>query len=197
MTYLELKTAVINWLDHLDSQDLVPQFVELARAKINRKLMAREMTCVGEAVGVADQTDYDLPADWAGARQVSVDGLDLEYLTPELFTNDLKRERSSALFYTIRANKIRFSSAPGEGATIELVYYRKVPELVEDTDTNWLLENHPDCWLYLAVAEGHRYVMDEERMATMTAAGYGVMYEIMDFDWNERWSAGTMRIHSV
>jgi hypothetical protein len=197
MNYLELRTAVHDWLDHADSDDMIPTFIELARAKINRELKVREMTCVSHATGDGIKVDFDLPPDWAGARQVSVGQCDLEYLTPEMFTDRQNVSGGALGYYTIRANKIRFHAAPGDGTDIELVYYRKVPKLVEDTDTCWLLEAHPDCWLYGAVAEGHKYTMDDGRAQYWDQMLAGVMQHINSHDWDARWSGGTMRIRAV
>ena len=196
MNYSELKTAVADWLDHHDSDSQVELFIELARAKINRKLSTMEMTCVATAVGIQNQNDYELPVDWNGAREVSVDGTVVELRGASAFTTSLNRNINVAtpMWYTVRAGKIRFSCAPGADATIELAYYRKVPKLVEDTDTNWLLNEHPDCWLYAAVAEGYIYIMDEERASIFENRSYGVLTDIESSDANRRWSGTPGRV---
>lgn len=50
---------------------------------------------------------------------------------------------------------------PGDAiAMASITYYAKFPALVKDTDSNWLLENAPDVYLFSALVEASIYTRD-------------------------------------
>lgn len=187
MNYSELKTAVLSYIDH-DEENDVEFWIELARAVINRKLRAREMICVATTECDGESSAYTIPSDWGGARTLSLDDEDLKYCTPETL------DGHGSEYYTILGTKIRLGEIPAEGSELKMAYYKKVPRLDEDEDTNWLLERHPDCWLAGAVSQGHKYTMDEQRAAYWSGECDKIIEEILLQDWTDRWSGGSLEI---
>ena len=62
--------------------------------------------------------------------------------------------------------------APGQGTEVTVRLQKRLPDLVADTDTNWLLTNHPQLYLYGTLVQLHQYVQDDEQVA-MSQTLYG------------------------
>jgi hypothetical protein len=206
MNYGELKTAIFNWVDHDNSDSVVDTWVELARAKINRRLRTRHMTCVAPATGDGVKIDFDLPSNWAGARQVSVDSKPAEYFTPERFEmyqhiHNVTNNDFVPTVFTIRANKIRFFPPPGipsdGNPNIVMAFYGTLLQLVNDDDIDWLLLNYPDVWLYGSLVEAFSYVLDEERSSFYQTKFTIALDEVKAADSYDRWSGGALAIKAL
>lgn len=189
MNYSELKAAVLSYIDHDDNND-VALWIELARAKINRKLSTMSMICRA-TVTIEEATDkLNLPSDWAGARTVLVNGKPVDPRGASTFATEAVNRANipGTYYFSLQNKKIYFASSLAVDDEVTLLYYRKVPQLVEDTDVNWLLEEHPDCWLYAAVAEGHVFTMDEERVNFYNSLRDKIFEEIEEYDTVVSWS---------
>ena len=197
MNYGELKTAVSDWIDHDDSDYTIPLFIEMARSEINRLLRVREMSCSATALGDGEKVDFDLPLDWGGARQITVGPTPSQFLTPDHFDFFQAGKCGPLQVHTIEGNKLRLAPVVGDGTTVTMLYYRKVPQLVEDTDTNWLLTEHPDCWLAGAVHQAQGFVTDDARMVSWHGKMMSAIDQIIKMDRRDRWSGGTLRIRSA
>jgi hypothetical protein len=66
-------------------------------------------------------------------------------------------------YYTIAGSKFYFSPAPDTGYQARLRYRSRLSKLAE-VGTNWLLEEHPDAYLYGALAQTAPFLKDDERL---------------------------------
>jgi len=91
-TYAELQTAVANWLDRGDLTARIPEFIDLAEARMNRVLRLQLMvnvdtTTLGAASTlVAGTRDYALPSGYLQMLDfaLTTDPItSLSYITPE------------------------------------------------------------------------------------------------------------------
>ena len=69
-TYATLQTAVANWLDRSDLTDRIPEFIDLAEARINRALRIRLMENVKVISLVGGIKRYPLPSDYLQLRSI-------------------------------------------------------------------------------------------------------------------------------
>lgn len=81
--------------------------------------------------GTIAATGFALPSDWLRARSVKIGDAILRYVAPELMPNE----------------------SSGEDSTVYLVYYARIPKLVNDTDTNWLLDIASRVYVYATAVE--------------------------------------------
>ncbi len=196
MNYAELKTAVSDWIDHDDSDYTIPLFIELARSEINRLIRTSEMSCSATALGDGEKVEFDLPLDWGGARRITVGTTNSYLVTPEYFIDYQAGRCGPRQVHTIEGNKLRVWPVVGDSTTLTMLYYRKVPQLVEDEDTNWLLTEHPDCWLSGAVHHAQGFVTDDARMISWHGKMMSSIDQIIKMDRGDRWSGSTMRIRA-
>ena len=168
-TYSELQTAVANWLDRTDLTSRIPEFVTLAEATFNRRLRVREMLTRDDSFTV-DSRYKDLPTNFAGVRQFILQRdrpVNLDSLSPDRVVHERQRFTSSGvpIYYSIIGTSFEFVPTPSDTYTATLLYYQKVPDLATNS-TNWLLDSHPDLYLWGTLAAAEPYIHNDERIVT-------------------------------
>jgi len=167
-TYSDLKAEVAAWLRRSDLAEEIPTFVALAEAQMNRRLRVRAMaarlsqTWAGEYV--------DLPADFLAEREVSLtaDGVRhrLAYRTPGALDGDGQTGGGRPRAYGLYGRQLRLHPAPDGPYAAELVYLQAIPPLSDVQPSNWVLQNHPDAYLYGALTQSAPYLRADERLQT-------------------------------
>jgi hypothetical protein len=165
-TYAELRAEVAEWLQRSDLSARIPVFVEMATARFNRELRAPEMETLVTTAADAEYTD--LPVDFLQIRSIETNGDRMEYLAPEEFQAYVAKTSTPAVpVYTIADMSLRIYPAPSVSSTLTLkvLYYARIPELDSAGDTNWLLDAHPDVYLFGSLVEAAGFLHDDARMA--------------------------------
>lgn len=163
-TNAELKTAVANWLHRSDLTTQIPDFIALCEADIRRDLRVREMEA-STSVALAS-TELAIPDGFLETRRVMVDDIVVDYLLPIQF-NAIKDQ--TTYNYTVLGTNFVFQSASGD---VQIDYYKAFAALSASGDTNWLLTNHPDVYLFGTLAWACTYTQDDpmqHRMAYTAA----------------------------
>lgn len=171
-TYATLKSDIAGWVLRDDLTSAIPTFVRLAEASIRRDVRVRAMIRTNTLTLTAQSTP--LPEDYLEMVRVVRDAASdwaLSYMPPEaLYSNTVYRDSGTPAFYTVEGTD--FVTAPdGTGSDLLLSYYRAFTALSNDTDTNWLLTNAYDIYLYGALTHAAPYIKDDERVALWNA-GY-------------------------
>jgi hypothetical protein len=65
-----------------------------------------------------------------------------------------------------------------EPVPVEITYYQTVPPLVADTDTNWLLDDAPDVYVYGMLLHFSQYLVEDERVGMWEASFITAMKEL-------------------
>ena len=149
-TYGQLKTAVANWLHRTDLTSVIPDFIALAESIIRHDVRCRAME--QSATGTLTTNTVATPTRFAQARRVLLGGYVQEYVSPQ--TWDLL-ESSSSGHYTILGSNFLFQST---SADYQIDYWQWFAPFTDDGDTNWLLTNHPDIYLFAALIEASDHV---------------------------------------
>lgn len=187
MNYGELKTAVADWIAHPQANASIPSFVRLAESVLRRdvRVPAMEQTVTGSMVLGA----IVLPADYVDARRLVVDGQPYDYVTAEEFTK-LETAGSWSRVFTRVANTLVVLRG-GSGA-YSLLYSAAFPALSSDSDTNWLLDNASDVYLFKTLVFAGVYLKDRA-----AAEGYEQLYqsalgELNQAEHMNRYSGGAL-----
>jgi len=182
-TYAQIKTDVDKWLirdDIAADTNAFDSITNIAQADINRRIR----TVAQEAHTVLSLTGRSIaaPALFMEVKYMQLDDAaspsagTLEYKAPEMLRRDNTYQNAARTsFYTIEgdgSNAVQFTFAPEGNATtppqIALGYYTRFATLVADVDTNWLLANHYDIYLYAYLRAGAEFIQEdilEERFA--------------------------------
>lgn len=165
LTYATLQTTVMDYLDRSDLSSVVPTFIELAEAKLKRKLRHWSMEKRATASTVASQRTLVLPTDFIEMRHLKINSdpvTVLEYLTPAVI-NFASTSTGQPYYYTVVGEEIVFDPTPDAVYEVEMYYYA-LPSLSGTNTTNWLLEKHPDIYIYGTLLEAEVYLMNDPRL---------------------------------
>ena len=169
-TYTELKTSVGNWLNRDDLTAVIPDFIALAEAQMDRALRHWRMEKRVETT--LDEQYENLPTDFLEMLELSL--TDGTYLTL-ISTADMQRRKQASQaggnprFYRITSNQIEFYPAPASGSALSMQYYAKTEALSDSVASNWILENAPDAYLYGALLQAAPYLGDDARAQVWTS----------------------------
>jgi hypothetical protein len=188
--YTELQDSIADWLNRVGSPDLAaraPDFIKMAEARFNRKLRVRQNE--KRATAVLDAGFITLPSDWleAIALRLVIDGkpVSLELGTPEQLVqarrNAVIGGQTSPALYRFIGNQIEVAPYVSGEATMELEYHFKVPDLATN-DTNWVLAEWPDLYLYGALQHSAPYLRDDQRLQTWAGIYNTLWSELTDAD---------------
>lgn len=201
MNYGELKTQIANWLNRSDLTSQIPTFIEIASGRINRSCKVRAFVARSRASMTAGQQYLQLPEDYLGARNIqwqSSPPRALKYLP--LAAMDEKRfeiNDTSGIpeYYSVFSDVIEILPTPSADGTIEIIYQQRPGSLSIDTDTNYILTNAPDVYLYGALSEAHRYLGDEQQSAQALLLSNQAITELLAADSEETFSGNRPRLN--
>ena len=153
-TYDDLKAAVADWLDREDLAGRTGDFITLAEARLNRLMGFSALTARVELEAGAGQAELTAPADLRDALSLVRAG-------------DGDGDGAAQGF---RAEAGRLVLAPPPEAPVRLVLtYRARPRLSEAAPANPVLAEHPDLYLFGALAEAAPFLRDGEMLAVFAA----------------------------
>ena len=197
-TYSTLQTAVANWLDRSDLTDRVPEFIALAEATFNRVLRLRAMeTTVADATPSGSKEDA-LPTGYLQMREIHLTTtpvVSLSYITPEI----MYRIRAGSTSgkpnsYTIVGDNILFGPTPDGVYDYSMTYYKSFDALADGTQTNWLILNAPDLYLYGTLLQAEPFLMNDERVPLWERGVRQVINDLQNQDDKDRHSGSEMRV---
>jgi hypothetical protein len=121
--------------------------------------------------GVAQTTITEewtaLPSDFLGMRYIEErdSGHRLTHVAPEEFALMVKAARIPDVpVYMI--GDMSFRVYPTQTSLpVEILYYKAIPDLVNASDTNWLLSAFPNAYLSAALMYGFDFLHDDARAA--------------------------------
>lgn len=205
MNYKELIDTAKAYTDRYDEElaDSMTAFTRVVEAKINNALRTGDQSVRAQIWLNSDEEYYSLPCDWGGARDVEIlsegqqHGRTLVYLSPEEM-NKVSRKRDSDLnrehnYYTIIAGQIQIAP-PADHQILEVVYYQRLPELKNETDTNWLTEKNPDAYIFGLCTEICAFAKDEIGYPTYQQRFMDSLIDITMEDQVSRWSGPALRV---
>lgn len=201
----ELAAEIAEWLDDDTLGPRIPTFIQLAEAEINRRLAnaaVRPAHARGQTDFFVDSEYVTLPPDFAGiltAEIISIPGkiVRLKYVAPDNlvrmkaaggeFVNGVETIGAVLdgvpIYYTVADDQMQFFPVPTAAYRLQIVYWATLPPLATN-QTNWLLDKHPDVYLYATLAAAAGYQKDAEALAT-----WG--------DWFDRAISGVLTNHPV
>lgn len=187
-SYSALKSSIADWLNRDDLTATIPDFISLAEAQLERRLPVQKRT--QRSTATIDTQFSALPSDFVSAKSLVLTSTapvqPLTFLTEDELDakKSIYRTTGKPLFFALIGNQIEVLPAPDTGYTAELTYVATLAKLSDSNTSNWLLERHPDVYLYGALLQAAPYLRDDERVALWTPL-YGQAIEDMILQ-NER-----------
>lgn len=175
-TYAELKTEIADYLNRDDLTSVMPTFISMAEATLNRDVRHWRMEQRAEAE--LDSRYLSLPSDWAETKRMILQDT-TAYALNLVSTDDMHDMRynqgdsaGKPKYYCHSAGSIEVYPTPDATYDLELLYLQKIEALSDSNTSNWLLAEAPDLYLYACLTETAIYLRDDERLAS-----FGAMYQ--------------------
>jgi hypothetical protein len=189
-SYAELQTSVLNWIarpgDPLVAPS-VPDMITLFEREARRRLRTGDAEV--RAYMTVSTAAVALPADCRELRLVTSHGYPLTYVTPM----ELAGGSGQPCQYTLHGRELRLGPGPSGNVQVEILYQIGVPPLSDAQPTNWLLQEHPDAYLYGTLAGAEAFIGHDERIQLWLAAREAAFTSIEQADRKARW-AGPLTI---
>lgn len=175
-SYSDLKTSVADWLNRGDLASVVSDFIAMAESDISRRLASqgppREM--IAYAQSPISQEFETTPPDFMGARAAFIEGArePLDYSSVEEIAARkalYPSANGNPTAYTAIGSMFQFWPAPQSELQIDLFYIQRVQPLSDGIRSNWVLNLHPDCYLYASLLQSAPYLKDDARVAVWQA----------------------------
>lgn len=175
-TYAQLQSRVADFLNRQDLASVIPTFITLAEADINRRVRHYKMVQRRTSTIPAGQYRISQPTDWLEAINLQASGAEGPYRLRYLSHADIDAERlanasGAPSYYSLVGEEIEVCPTPTATTAVEQIYYGKTASLSDVLASNWILASHPDAYLYGALLHSAPYLDEDPRVAVWNA-GY-------------------------
>ncbi len=166
-TYDELKDSIGDFLNRDDLTSVIPDFITLAEADMNRGL--RHWRQEKRSTAELDTQYSAIPADFMEAIRFYITSNDtspLELISQSEMVDRRYRSGDTSgkpAYYAVTAGEIEVYPTPDGTYDAELYYYSRIPALSASNTSNWVLEYFPDAYLYGALVHSAPYLKDDAR----------------------------------
>ena len=161
-TYAELQTAVAAWVHRDDLTSLLPTFIDLAEAKLNRRLRLRAMETVATGTVASSVT---LPDGFLELISLTVTDAGIPQPLRYVPADRIKATDGPNGYFSVIGSTLRFEGVAG--GTYALTYYKRFDPLADGE--NWLITNAPDIYLYACVIEVAIHTNSDAELQKATA----------------------------
>lgn len=166
--YGDLVSKVALWLDRDDLTDRIPDFVALLEARLNRKL--RILNQEQSATWTIPAGGFTLPDTYRKLRSLRISGqghAPLTKMSPQQVDSQFAGYSGLPRAY-YETNRALFL-APSNGDTeVDAIYLSRIGPLTSENDSNWVLEEHPDCYLVGTLLEAAIYIRDADAISLLS-----------------------------
>lgn len=163
--FATLKTDIADYMARSDLTSVIPTFVRLCESRIRDVVRVRDMETTSDLTISSQSTA--LPSGFLALRRLIIDSTTyrkMEYVSPDEAWRDLGTITSgNPEKYTIEGGNLIVFPPPGSSVTGKITYYKAYDALTNDADTNWVLTNAYDVYLYGSLAEAKAYIEDDEQ----------------------------------
>lgn len=184
-TYSDLKAAVADWLNRGDLTSRIPDFIEMATARISRDMTrVRHPRAIARATATVTSNYAPLPSNYISMYQLmdQDNTVVLEYVSPDQSKQLLATAgvTAGAFYFTILGNTIRVIPPPSTTApnALDQWYFATVPTINDNSQQNWVLSRYPDLYLYGSLVHSAPYLKADERLPVWESAYQKIIQDL-------------------
>ncbi len=145
--------------------DVLNDFIEIALSKANRALRVSALEAY-ITIDVEEGGFVPLPEDYLEAKELTVDinnsTVVLERKPVFIVDEEANSTSGYPWCFSIVGNYIRIAPYNLDSGTVFLYYWKALPSMVDDMDSNWFTQYSGEVLLYGALAELSSYARDSE-----------------------------------
>ena len=186
-TFTALKASIADFLNRDDLTAVIPDFISLAEAQINRDVRHWKMEARSSGQQTAADEYMQIPSDWVETIRLHLTGTGTSVVN--LVSRDSMADKRAGaedtagtpIMYTHADSQFQLYPTPSVDTNFELLYYQKLDALSDSNSDNWLLLDSPDVYLYGALLHSAPYLAEDQRIAI----------------WAQMYSASVQRLNEV
>jgi len=167
-TRSELISAIEAWLRRPSVAAMVPDFITLCETDMQRRLKVAEQELTTTLTVTQGNTSVALPTGFHGVRRVrliqSFGNTDLWPVALAPSDSQNWNVEGAPLAYSFIGSTMSVRPVPNTTYTLEMNYYGKFTPLSVADPTNWILEEHPDAYLYGSLLHSAPYLGTDVRL---------------------------------
>jgi hypothetical protein len=194
-TAANLATDVAAWMSRADLVADIPTMIVLAESKLNRLLRSLEHE-VNNPLFMLSGEYVPVPADFLEFKSGYVNGnpkVPLYYIPGDSMPAVLAG--NSSQYFTLSGTNFRFAPIPDGSATATINYFAKLPTLSGvGVQYNWLLQQHPDAYLYGVLLEASGKIQDAQMVQGWRDAYTTAIQQIKAADQRKRYGGNSMTV---
>jgi hypothetical protein len=158
--YTELKASIADWLHRHDLTAQIPDFIRLAEVRLNRRLSLLQQELEATLTATVGSRLLTRPADMGTPLAMWLTTYEprmgMVFRTPkELPVTDFNGQSQ---YWTVTSTNVETENPADLAYTYNLRYVAIFN--LADTNTNTLLTEHPDCYLFGALLESAPFLRD-------------------------------------
>ncbi len=195
-SYSALKSSIADWLNRDDLTSVIPDFISLAEAQIERKLPTQKM--VKRSTATIDTPFSALPSDFLAAKSLVLTATAPVQTLTFLSEDELDakkyiyRTTGTPKYFALIGNQIEVLPPPDTGYAAELTYVATLAKLSDSNVSNWVLERHPDVYLYGSLLQAAPYLRDDERIGVWSSIYQSAINDMIVQDERASFSGGRL-----
>ena len=185
--YTNLQTSIADFLNRDDLTSVIPTFIQLAEAQMQREIRHWKMEARVSGQQSAGDEYMQIPSDWLETIRLHLtgNGTSAVTLTSRAAMADIRAKNENAstvapYYYCHADSQFELYPTPVEDTDFELLYLQKIPDLATNS-TNWLLTDAPDVYLYGSLLHSAPYLAEDARVAV----------------WAQMYSAAVQNVNSA
>ena len=198
-TSSDLTSAVGDWLLRTDLTAVIPDFVTLAEARMNRDSRLRRLVRTDFTVDAETETTSVL-TDFQEIESLYLDGDNSRYAEIDIVSPGALHEFQRRYGPTgmpraaaVVDGTLVFAPVPDQTYSFVLSYYQGFTALTTTDSTNWVLTSHPDVYLYGSLTEAAPYMKDDQRIPIWSQRYDTALEEIHQAQQREQYSGNLRR----
>jgi hypothetical protein len=177
-----LQTSIAAWLRRTDLTAQIPDFITIAEANMNRilrtskQLVSQPFTITGEFVNLP--TEFRMlrslrlqSGTWRPLRQITPEQMNKRKAVPAIILMEPRE-------FTAVGAQLEFWPVPDRTYPGLMDFQLQIPPLSVAFPTNWVIIDHPDCYLFGALAAGYAFLKNDERAAALQGQFVRAMAEM-------------------
>ncbi|MEX3840270.1 hypothetical protein [Paraburkholderia sp. BR10882] len=165
-SYDDFQDVVATYLQRQNLNAQIPLFIQLAEARLSNliKTLPQQVALPYSLTPAKGTNIITLPSDFGALIRCTYNGVPMTYISPEQL--DLEKTSDYTYQFTIIGNNLFLQTYVDGSSKLSLYYYSALQGLSDSNESNWLLEDYPNIYLYATLLEAEPYLMDDERIAT-------------------------------
>jgi hypothetical protein len=182
------------WL-HRTLTDRIPQFVQMCEADMQTRCKLVEFEASATVTITAGVGT--LPTDLVAMRSVYWDGspdYPLEYLTPAQFDAMRGSDTGDGYYYTISGSTIR--TTPMGSGSVVLTYNARFTPISASNQTNSIITNYPDAYLFGTMAQAGLYLVDDAMAQKWGALFTNALARINSDNEQRKYAGATLAVRA-